>query len=61
MLVLFSRLGNILIKIKKYEVKTMEMTLQEFLKIKSEKIKKAILDVFFREYDKYEVVYDDFE
>jgi len=61
MLVLFSRLGNILIKIKKYEVKTMEMTLREFLKIKSEKIKKAILDVFFREYDKYEVVYDDFE
>lgn len=32
-----------------------QMTLQEFLRIKSEKIKKAILDAFFREYNQYEV------
>jgi len=36
----------------------MEMTFQEFLRIKSEKIKKAILDAFFREYDQYEVDYN---
>jgi len=38
-----------------------QMTLQEFLGIKSEKVKKAILDAFFREYDQYEVVYDKFD
>ena len=35
-----------------------QMTLQEFLRIKSEKIKKAILDAFIREYDQYEVFND---
>ena len=38
-----------------------QMTLQEFLRIKSEKVKKAILDAFFREYDQYEIVYDKFD
>ncbi|GAH87836.1 unnamed protein product [marine sediment metagenome] len=33
-----------------------QMTLQEFLRIKSKKVKKAILDAFFRDYDQYEVV-----
>ena len=33
-----------------------QMTLQEFLRIKSKKVKKAILDAFFRDYNQYEAV-----
>ena len=38
-----------------------QMTLQEFLRIKSEKVKKAILDNYFREYDQFEVVYEKYK
>lgn len=37
------------------------MTLREFLRIKSEKVKKAILDNFFREYDQYEVIHEKYK
>jgi len=37
------------------------MTLREFLRIKSEKVKKAILDSFFREYDQYEVIHEKYK
>lgn len=37
------------------------MTLQEFLRIKSEKVKKAILDNYFREYDQFEVVHEKYK
>lgn len=33
-----------------------QMTLQEFLRIKSEKVKKAILDALLRDHAQYEVV-----
>ncbi len=37
------------------------MTLREFLRIKSEKVKKAILDNLFREYDQYEVIHEKYK
>lgn len=38
-----------------------QLTLREFLRIKSEKVKKAILDNFFREYDQYEVIHEKYK
>jgi hypothetical protein len=38
-----------------------QITLQEFLRIKSEKVKKAILDNFFREYNQCEVDHEKYE
>lgn len=38
-----------------------QITLQEFLRIKSEKVKKAILDNHFREYNQCKVVHEKYK